>query len=188
MATTAFFWAQLAPLCGMRICSCQGPAGKASPGLCISAWQLPARCCNAHHLPTDSPATACSAGTMRATRMRCVPGCCMPDAVVQLLTHRHADAVAPPDCSTFIKYVLSSIDTYMEGRWEQKGIYVFYLQLLTDLLHLFVYLVFFTITFANYGLPLHLVSCCATSAQACEFEPGHNVLGASLLQTCCCHK
>ena len=106
----------------------------------------------------------------------------MPDAMVQQLTHLCADTVAPPDCSTFIKYVLSCIDTYMEGRWEQKGIYVFYLQLLTDLLHLFVYLVFFTITFANYGLPLHLVSCCATSAEVCKFRPGHTVLEASLLQ------
>ena len=68
--------------------------------------------------------------------------------------------------------MLSCVDTYMEGRWEQKGIYVFYLQLLTDLLHLFVYLVFFTITFANYGLPLHLVSSCATSAQAGKLSQG----------------
>ena len=80
--------------------------------------------------------------------------------------------------------MLSCIDTYMEGRWEHKGIYVFYLQLLTDLLHLFVYLVFFTITFANYGLPLHLVSCCATSAAQYKFEPGHTVLRASFLHPC----
>jgi E3 ubiquitin-protein ligase synoviolin len=35
---------------------------------------------------------------------------------------------------------------------------VFYLELITDLLHLFVYVVFFVIVFTNYGLPLHLVS------------------------------
>ena len=104
----------------------------------------------------------------------------MPDAVVQPLAHHCADIVAPPDCSTFIKYVLSCIDTYMEGRWEQKGTYVFYLQLLTDLLHLFVYLVFFTITFANYGLPLHLVSCCATSAQAWKSRPRAHCAGSLL--------
>lgn len=39
-----------------------------------------------------------------------------------------------------------------------QGVYVFYLQLLTDMLHLCVYLVFFVIVFTNYGLPLHLVS------------------------------
>lgn len=60
--------------------------------------------------------------------------------------------------STFIKYILSTVDNYMEGRWENKGIYVFYLELVTDLVHLSVYLVFFIIVFTNYGLPLHLVS------------------------------
>lgn len=107
--------------------------------------------------------------------------------------------------STFVKYLLSAFDAYMEGRWENKvctcyiqltlaavavlaansvlsphlcfahgtlcmsserqaclaalqGVYVFYLQLLTDMLHLCVYLVFFVIVFTNYGLPLHLVS------------------------------
>ena len=39
-----------------------------------------------------------------------------------------------------------------------QGVYVFYLQLLTDMLHLCVYLVFFVIVLTNYGLPQHLVS------------------------------
>lgn len=60
--------------------------------------------------------------------------------------------------STAGKYALTMIDAAMDGQWEQKGTYVFYLELTTDLLHLFVYLVFFVIVFANYGLPLHLVS------------------------------
>lgn len=60
--------------------------------------------------------------------------------------------------STFLKYVLSMIDNHMEGRWEHKGVYVFYLELVTDMLHLLVYLIFFVIVFTNYGLPLHLVS------------------------------
>jgi hypothetical protein len=59
--------------------------------------------------------------------------------------------------STFLKYVLSMVDSYLEGRWEHKGVYVFYLELATDMLHLLVYLVFFVIVFTNYGLPLHLV-------------------------------
>ena len=45
----------------------------------------------------------------------------------------------------------------LQGRWEQKGVYVFYLELLTDMLHLVVYLVFFVIVFTNFGLPVHLV-------------------------------
>ncbi len=59
--------------------------------------------------------------------------------------------------STFLKYTLSMVDAWLEGRWEHKGVYVFYLELLTDMLHLFVYLVFFVIVFTNFGLPVHLV-------------------------------
>ncbi len=59
--------------------------------------------------------------------------------------------------STAAKYALAVVDAALEGRWAGKGTYVFYLELVTDMLHLFVYLVFFVIVFANYGLPLHLV-------------------------------
>jgi hypothetical protein len=41
--------------------------------------------------------------------------------------------------------------------WQGKGTAVFYLELIADLLHLFVYSTFFAIVFMNYGLPLHLV-------------------------------
>lgn len=34
-------------------------------------------------------------------------------------------------------------DLWLDGRWEAKGTYVFYLELVTDLLHLFVYILFF---------------------------------------------
>ena len=45
-----------------------------------------------------------------------------------------------------------------------KGLYVFYLELVTDLLHIFVYMVFFLIIMKYYGFPLHLVRVHATSA------------------------
>ena len=38
-----------------------------------------------------------------------------------------------------------------------QGLYVFYLELVTDLLHIFVYMVFFLIIMKYYGFPLHLV-------------------------------
>jgi len=59
--------------------------------------------------------------------------------------------------STFLKYGFIGVDMMLEGRWESKGVYVFYLELITDMLHLFVYLIFFIIVFTYYGLPLHLV-------------------------------
>jgi hypothetical protein len=70
--------------------------------------------------------------------------------------------------STAGKYTLAMIDAAMEGRWASKGTYVFYLELVTDILHLFVYLIFFIIVFANYGLPLHLVryNLCAVQSES----------------------
>ncbi|MDA9098646.1 hypothetical protein N9L76_06905 [bacterium] len=56
-----------------------------------------------------------------------------------------------------VKYVIAQVDSYLDGRWDGKGTCVFYLELMTDLLHLFVYFVFFLIIFAYYGLPVHLV-------------------------------
>jgi hypothetical protein len=58
---------------------------------------------------------------------------------------------------TLAKYLLSMADAALEGRWDGKGSAVFYLELLKDMLHLFVYCIFFVIVFTNYGLPLHLV-------------------------------
>ncbi|GAB1203522.1 hypothetical protein APSETT445_002157 [Aspergillus pseudonomiae] len=41
--------------------------------------------------------------------------------------------------------------------WEEKGRWVFYLDLLTDFLKLTVYLSFFAILFTFYGLPIHIL-------------------------------
>jgi hypothetical protein len=45
----------------------------------------------------------------------------------------------------------------MEGRWEGKGLAVFYLELALDMLHLIVYCIFFAAVFSTYGIPIHLV-------------------------------
>lgn len=59
--------------------------------------------------------------------------------------------------SSLIKYSFATMDSLLEGRWESKGVYVFYLELLTDLVHLCVYMFFFGIVLMQYGLPIHLV-------------------------------
>ncbi|KAI9934586.1 hypothetical protein ASPWEDRAFT_44017 [Aspergillus wentii DTO 134E9] len=41
--------------------------------------------------------------------------------------------------------------------WEEKGRWVFYLDLVTDFLKLTVYLTFFAILFTFYGLPIHIL-------------------------------
>jgi E3 ubiquitin-protein ligase synoviolin len=77
---------------------------------------------------------------------------------VQLLFAFEYIILASTAAATLLKYLLSMLDAAMEGRWEGKGTYVFYLELLKDMMHLFVYCIFFVIVFSNYGLPLHLVS------------------------------
>jgi E3 ubiquitin-protein ligase synoviolin len=76
---------------------------------------------------------------------------------VQLLFAFEYIILASTAAATLLKYLLSMLDSAMEGRWEGKGTYVFYLELLKDMMHLFVYCIFFVIVFSNYGLPLHLV-------------------------------
>jgi E3 ubiquitin-protein ligase synoviolin len=59
--------------------------------------------------------------------------------------------------TTLCKYTLSVIDMAMEGRWDGKGVAVFYLELALDLLHLITYTAFFAAVFTTYGIPIHLV-------------------------------
>jgi E3 ubiquitin-protein ligase synoviolin len=44
-----------------------------------------------------------------------------------------------------------------EGRWENKGAYVLYLEFFTDMFRLAVYVVFFSIILTYYGIPLHII-------------------------------
>eukprot|EP00793_Prasinoderma_coloniale_P005556 PRCOL_00004964-RA len=65
--------------------------------------------------------------------------------------------LASTTLSTFLKYILHTADRSMGGAWEAKSVYLFYVDLVTDLLQLFVYLIFFLIVFVHYGLPIHLI-------------------------------
>ncbi|KAL4592649.1 hypothetical protein LXL04_005652 [Taraxacum kok-saghyz] len=65
--------------------------------------------------------------------------------------------LATTTISTFVKYVFYVTDMLMEGQWEKKAVYTFYLELIRDLLHLSLYLGFFLVIFVNYGVPLHLI-------------------------------
>ncbi|PWW71614.1 hypothetical protein C7212DRAFT_303172 [Tuber magnatum] len=56
------------------------------------------------------------------------------------------------------RYVLNVDDDEIDvGGWEEKGTWVFYLELTTDLLKLATYLCFFAIVLTWYGLPLHII-------------------------------
>ena len=60
-------------------------------------------------------------------------------------------------CATFSKYALHLNDLRLGGRWDDKGVYLFYLELITDLFHMLVYLAFFVLICTYYGLPLHIM-------------------------------
>ena len=45
----------------------------------------------------------------------------------------------------------------LRGQWSDKGAYLFHLELLSDLFHMVVYLIFFCLICAYYGLPLHIM-------------------------------
>ncbi|CAL0329375.1 unnamed protein product [Lupinus luteus] len=65
--------------------------------------------------------------------------------------------LATTTVSIFVKYTFYVSDMLMEGQWEKKPVFTFYLELIRDLLHLSMYLCFFFVIFINYGVPLHLI-------------------------------
>ncbi|KAH6822437.1 RING/U-box superfamily protein [Perilla frutescens var. hirtella] len=65
--------------------------------------------------------------------------------------------LATTTVATCVKYVFYVSDMYMDGQWEKKAVYTFYLELVRDLLHLTMYMCFFLVIFVNYGVPLHLI-------------------------------
>ncbi|RXW23346.1 hypothetical protein EST38_g2493 [Candolleomyces aberdarensis] len=67
--------------------------------------------------------------------------------------------------NTICKYALSAYELRRAGQrggenappWENKSMWVFYIELATDFLKLTIYLLFFTVIITFYGLPLNIV-------------------------------
>ncbi|GAA5886011.1 hypothetical protein JCM6882_004232 [Rhodosporidiobolus microsporus] len=59
--------------------------------------------------------------------------------------------------STTAKYVINVIDMRREEPWEEKSIYVFYVELAADFFKLLTYLTFFGLILTFYGLPLNIL-------------------------------
>lgn len=55
--------------------------------------------------------------------------------------------LATSTIATFLKYALYVGDMVMEGQWDNKAVYIFYLELVRDLIHLSLYLFFFLVIF-----------------------------------------
>ena len=77
-------------------------------------------------------------------------------SVVLLFGFEHV-ILASKMCVGFAKYFVTLVDRATDGNWQGKGAFVFYLELCADLVHLCVYVAFFSIIFAYYGLPIHLL-------------------------------
>lgn len=69
--------------------------------------------------------------------------------------HARAGATSPPD-NLPDENDINEMEIDVPG-WEEKGRWVFYLDLLTDLLKLVIYLSFFGILLTFYGLPIHIL-------------------------------
>ncbi|GAA5900819.1 hypothetical protein JCM5296_002192 [Sporobolomyces johnsonii] len=59
--------------------------------------------------------------------------------------------------STTMKYGINCIDMRREVPWEDKSIYVFYVELAADFFKLVTYLTFFGLILTFYGLPLNIL-------------------------------
>ncbi|GAA5965387.1 hypothetical protein JCM3765_004880 [Sporobolomyces pararoseus] len=59
--------------------------------------------------------------------------------------------------ATSMKYIITCIDMRREVQWEEKSIYVFYVELIADFFKLVTYLTFFGLTLTFYGLPLNIL-------------------------------
>jgi len=56
-----------------------------------------------------------------------------------------------------LKYILHSIDLRRENPWENKSMYIFYIDLVREFFVLVCYSIFFAVIVHRYGLPLHLI-------------------------------
>lgn len=59
--------------------------------------------------------------------------------------------------SDFIRYIFLVIDLSMDGRWEGKSLYSFYIELLSDLSQLILYIIFFVYVYVKYSFPYHII-------------------------------
>ncbi|KAF3602023.1 hypothetical protein F2Q69_00038189 [Brassica cretica] len=57
--------------------------------------------------------------------------------------------LATTTVAIFLKYVFFVTDMIMDGQWEKKPVYTFYLELIRDLLHLSMYICFFFVIFID---------------------------------------
>ena len=59
--------------------------------------------------------------------------------------------------SLFFKYLILVVDSRFHNRWEAKSTFLFYLEFLSDLTRLLLFIGFFLMICMNYGIPLFMI-------------------------------
>eukprot|EP01059_Diplonema_ambulator_P032747 TRINITY_DN6577_c2_g1_i1.p1 TRINITY_DN6577_c2_g1~~TRINITY_DN6577_c2_g1_i1.p1 ORF type:complete len:499 (+),score=146.63 TRINITY_DN6577_c2_g1_i1:24-1499(+) len=59
--------------------------------------------------------------------------------------------------TALLRLLIHIIDARRNRRWESKGQARFYLEIVSDVLHCIIYITFFFVFYANYGLPINLI-------------------------------
>ncbi|KPV74675.1 uncharacterized protein RHOBADRAFT_36590 [Rhodotorula graminis WP1] len=59
--------------------------------------------------------------------------------------------------ATGAKYIINCVDMRRDTPWEDKSVYIFYVELAADFFKLLTYLVFFGLILSFYGLPLNIL-------------------------------
>ena len=78
------------------------------------------------------------------------------DRPAQTSTESEQTATSQPSLPTVLDEIVDESEIEVEG-WEEKGRWIFYLDLTTDFLKLVIYLSFFFILLIFYGLPIHIM-------------------------------
>ena len=59
--------------------------------------------------------------------------------------------------SSFNKYLMHTIDLSQPVPWEDKSMFIFYIDILMDFFKLISYIAFFAVVYHYYGLPIHII-------------------------------
>jgi len=99
--------------------------------------------------------------TLLTTNLLLLGGCayfCLQQMPSVLVLFGFEYAILAVGCvSTMVKYLLHAIDMRIEGTWQAKGSYAKILEFISETARFVLFLLFFTIIFTYYGMPIHIV-------------------------------
>ena len=61
--------------------------------------------------------------------------------------------------NSLVRYGITTADSQLENGLNNKGLYIMVLDLISDAIRFIVYVLFFSLIFIYYGLPIHIIRC-----------------------------